>query len=246
MIPLKSEAAKKIASWRRCIAAITTGHPGLVPPRNVDPPSVQSQPRPPPYRPRPALPTATLKGTRVEVPIRRSHGGFIVDGVMNGTRRASFTIDLGATNVVIPRDIIVAMVREGTVTKADYVGPIIHTFANGRAQQLEVVRLKSLTVGGRTVQNVLCSAGDGPQVFLLGQSFLSKLTSWSIDNARGHSRPAGLSAACVLLTSRARPPAAASCHPVCRRADAAASLPKWPTSVSPTHFVAGSAWRPPL
>ena len=142
------------------------------------------EPQPPPLRPPPAWPTATLRGTRVEVPIRRSHGGFMVDGVMNGTRRASFILDSGATNVVIPRDIIVAMVREGTVTQADYVGPIIHKYANDGAQRLEVVRLKSLTVGGRTVQNVLCSAGDSPRVFLLGQSFLGKLTSWSIHNAR--------------------------------------------------------------
>jgi clan AA aspartic protease (TIGR02281 family) len=183
VIPLKG-VTTKIRSWRQCLNTIAAGHMAL--PRTTDLPSVQQQTQTRPYQftPSPALP-ATVTKPRVEIPLRKSQGGFNVDAILNGTTRASFIIDSGATNVTIPRNVIAAMIDAGTITKADYAGQQTYTFANGSEQRLHVVRLKSLTVGGRTIENILCAVGDDPRVFLLGQSFLSKLKSWSIDNARG-------------------------------------------------------------
>jgi clan AA aspartic protease (TIGR02281 family) len=114
-----------------------------------------------------------------------SHGGFLVDALLNGVTRVSFVIDSGASEVTIPRQVVKALIDQGTVTKDNFVGQSSYTLADGSEVRLPVIRLRTLTVGGRTVRDVLCSVGNDPSVFLLGQSFLSNFKLWSIDNARG-------------------------------------------------------------
>jgi hypothetical protein len=47
-----------------------------------------------------------------------------------------------------------------------------------------VFRIKSLKVGDRTLENVVGSAAAADGSLLLGQSFLGRFKSWSIDNTK--------------------------------------------------------------
>jgi hypothetical protein len=45
-------------------------------------------------------------------------------------------------------------------------------------------RIRSLKVGDQVLENVLGSEAPASAILLLGQSFLSRFRSWSIDNQR--------------------------------------------------------------
>ena len=47
------------------------------------------------------------------------------------------------------------------------------------------VYLHSVTVGGRTINNVPCFVGGPGSSLLLGQTFLRRFKSWSTDNECG-------------------------------------------------------------
>jgi predicted aspartyl protease len=46
-------------------------------------------------------------------------------------------------------------------------------------------RMRSLKVGDKVVENVIGSVAPAAGQLLLGQSFLSRFRSWSVDNERG-------------------------------------------------------------
>jgi hypothetical protein len=77
------------------------------------------------------------------------------------------------------------MINEGTMQASDFIRNDVFTDANGNRASEPVYMLRSLTVGGVTVHDVPCIGGDDPHTFLLGQTFLAKLPSWSIDNKTG-------------------------------------------------------------
>jgi len=75
-------------------------------------------------------------------------------------------------------------VRTGTIEASDLLGTQRYTLADGRASSARTFRIRFLGIGGRTVTNVLGSVAPPSATLLLGQSFLSRFRSWSIDNSR--------------------------------------------------------------
>jgi hypothetical protein len=59
-----------------------------------------------------------------------------------------------------------------------------YALANGTVVEQPVFRIKSLKVGDRTLENVVGSAATADGSLLLGQSFLGRFKSWSIDNTK--------------------------------------------------------------
>jgi predicted aspartyl protease len=80
-----------------------------------------------------------------------------------------FMIDSGASDVRIPSDVVSTLRRTCTLTK----------------YSAQIFRLHSLRVGDRVVNNVIAHAVRPEGFLFLGQSFLTKFKSWSIDNNRG-------------------------------------------------------------
>ena len=58
------------------------------------------------------------------------------------------------------------------------------TLADGSGLQQRIVRLRSIRIGERTMENVMASVSPPRSRALLGQSFLRRLSSWKIDNVR--------------------------------------------------------------
>lgn len=129
-----------------------------------------------------ALADATL--ARATERFQRMGGVFVLPATVNGTSTAYFIVDSGASNVQIPEELAEEMKRNGTLTQADSLGQRRFTLADGSGLQQRIVRLRSIKIGERTMENVMASVSPPRSGALLGQSFLRRLSSWKIDNVR--------------------------------------------------------------
>ena len=96
----------------------------------------------------------------------------------------NFTIDSGAADVSIPADVVLTLLRTKTLTETEFLGKQTYRLADGSTVSSEIFRIRVPEVGGREIENVIGSVASVRAVPLLGQSFLSRFKSWSIDNQR--------------------------------------------------------------
>jgi clan AA aspartic protease (TIGR02281 family) len=112
------------------------------------------------------------------------NGTLQVPVVINGTTSLNFTIDSGATDVSIPANIFFSLTRAGTVSTQDFLDKRAYTLADGSTELSQRFRIRSLRVGNLELRDVIASVMPSTGSLLLGQSFLSRLKSWSIDNEK--------------------------------------------------------------
>ena len=114
----------------------------------------------------------------------RNGGTLMVPVSINGAPATDFMVDSGASTISMPSANAAALFRAGRIGRETFMGRGMATMANGTIVPVEVYNLHSVTVGGREIRNVPISIyrGDGPN--LLGQTFLRRFKSWSIDNGR--------------------------------------------------------------
>jgi aspartyl protease family protein len=122
---------------------------------------------------------------RTEVALSRDGGTVTVPVVINGALRLGCIVDSGASNVVLPADVVMTLLRTGTLRNSDFLGKQTYVLADGSKLPSLTFRIRSLKVGDRVLEDVTGSASPVSGEPLLGQSFLSRFQSWSIDNARG-------------------------------------------------------------
>lgn len=79
-----------------------------------------------------------------EVPLGRSHGTFTLKATVNGMTTLPFTLDSGASAVVIPRSVAEELIQNGTLTEDDYVGPVVSSLADGSLHRNDVITLALL------------------------------------------------------------------------------------------------------
>lgn len=118
------------------------------------------------------------------IPIEASNGAYVVPVVINGVLTENFIIDSGSADVSIPSDVAADLERMGTITQADLIGSKTYVMADGSRVPSQTYRLSSLRIGNLVMQNVTVRVAGEKSHFLLGQSFLNRLKSWSMDNAR--------------------------------------------------------------
>ena len=132
--------------------------------------------------------TATAASSDVstarDIPLQNDGGVYVVPVRINGVITLDFIVDSGASDVVIPADVAMTLIRTGTISNADYIGNTEYMLADGSTAKSDRFTLRELKVGELTLSNVTASIGSIKSTPLLGQSFLSKLGSWSIDNNR--------------------------------------------------------------
>ena len=119
-----------------------------------------------------------------EIQLQAGGGALYVPAVVNGSLPLKFVLDSGASDVCIPADVAQTLKRMGELTAADERGFRTAVLADGSRVRAERVMLHSIQVGGHTVKNVLASVTAAQGSLLLGQSFLARFKSWSIDNQR--------------------------------------------------------------
>jgi len=115
------------------------------------------------------------------VPLEPFNGIYVVPGVINGAMTVKFAVDTGASLVAIPEDVVRMLSQSGSVAQSDYLGEGTFRFANGSTMKSNVFRIRSLQVGDVVIENVEASVLPENSPLLLGQSFLRRLKSWSMD-----------------------------------------------------------------
>jgi clan AA aspartic protease (TIGR02281 family) len=117
------------------------------------------------------------------VPLKSVAGTFLHPVQINHQMTLDFTLDTGASDVSIPSGVFSTLVQAGTVENSDLMGEQIYQLADGSTQRARRFRIRSLQVGSLELHDVTAHVTPDPGVLLLGQSFLSRIKLWSIDNA---------------------------------------------------------------
>jgi clan AA aspartic protease (TIGR02281 family) len=122
------------------------------------------------------------RSSRAEVSLKKDGGIFVVPVEINGTITLDFAIDSGAADVSVPADVFSTLVRTGTIKDSDIIGEQTYVLADGSKSQSVTFTIRSLKVGDKVVENVRASVASVQGTLLLGQSFLERFKSWSLDN----------------------------------------------------------------
>jgi len=144
-----------------------------------------------------ATPAAAAPAAGTEtVALKEEGGALLVPVVINDSVKLDFMLDSGAAVVTIPADVAMTLIRTGTLTQDDYLGRETFEMADGHKAPSTILRIRSLKVGDIVVHDVQASVTDAKGSLLLVQTFLARLTTWSIDNSRhvlvlGPERPGG-------------------------------------------------------
>ncbi len=117
------------------------------------------------------------------VSLQQYRGGtFLAPITINDRLTLMFMVDSGASDVSIPADVVLTLLRTGTLTDDDFLGPTTYTLGDGSTVPSQTFRIRSIRVGDRVIENVVGSVVPPEASPLLGQSFLGRFRSWSIDN----------------------------------------------------------------
>ena len=129
-------------------------------------------------------PAQTTSDNAESIPLSMQGGTFVIPVLINGQITLNFTIDSGAADVSIPADVVSTLIRIGTIQESDFVGKKTYRLADGSSVPSVTFLIRSLKVGSHVLENVTGSVASAQADLLLGQSFLRRFKSWSIDNAR--------------------------------------------------------------
>lgn len=121
----------------------------------------------------------------IAVRMKKTGGTFEVPVRINDAVTLDFTVDSGAADVMIPADVVSALIKSGTVKPEDYIGGQTFTLADGSKLPSVRFKLASLRVGDQTLADVIASVSPSAGSALLGQSFLSRFASWTLNNTTG-------------------------------------------------------------
>jgi clan AA aspartic protease (TIGR02281 family) len=111
------------------------------------------------------------------------NGILVAPVVINNAIKLDFFVDSGATDVSIPADLFSSMRRSGAILDGDIIGSRKFINADGEASKSTTFILRTLKIGAVEVSHVEASVAPQRAPLLLGQSFLKRFKSWSIDNA---------------------------------------------------------------
>jgi hypothetical protein len=130
-----------------------------------------------------ALSVATIDASYGEaISLKSQNGVLVVPVVINDKITLDFTVDSGASDVSIPFDVFSTLQRTDTISPADLLPPGIYTLADGSTHKQIRFRIRSLRVGRLELHNVIGSVAPIQGSLLLGQTFLSRFRTWSVDN----------------------------------------------------------------
>ncbi|MEJ0026412.1 MAG: retropepsin-like aspartic protease [Rhizomicrobium sp.] len=118
------------------------------------------------------------------IPMKKDGGVYVVPVTVNGLVTVDCIVDSGASDVNIPASVFRKLQHAGAIQQSDMLGTEDYTLADGSTERGRVVRIRTLKVGNIVVHDVNASIGGDESSALLGQSFLERFRSWSLDNGR--------------------------------------------------------------
>jgi hypothetical protein len=130
----------------------------------------------------PALPQSASTSSSTMVKMQNEGSTYVVPVLINNVITLNFVVDSGAADVAVPADVVLTLLRTGTIDKSDFVGAQTYKLADGTSVPSVQFRLRSLKVGEALAENVLAGITPTEGSLLLGQSFLGRFKSWAVDN----------------------------------------------------------------
>lgn len=125
-----------------------------------------------------------VQAMAVEIPLHRHGGVYTLQVGINDVYTAPFILDSGASEVTIPADVALSLLRAGTISNRDFLPEEIYRLADGSIVVGSRFNIREIEVGGFRVFNVPAMVVPVTGSLLLGQSFLSRAGHWAIDNER--------------------------------------------------------------
>ena len=95
---------------------------------------------------------------------------------------SKFIFDSGASDVLISESIEKNLIENNFVSKLNYLSPSLYRIADGSIVQYRRLIIPEIKVGDLLVKNVIACVSSDKNTLLLGQSFLERFSSWTIDN----------------------------------------------------------------
>ncbi|MCU0468737.1 MAG: retroviral-like aspartic protease family protein [Arcicella sp.] len=127
--------------------------------------------------------TGDWSGTTT-VYMNEENGIYKIPVLVNGSKM-DFIFDTGASLISISNTEAMFLYKQGTLTQDDFIGEINFQDANGDISPGTVVRLRTLQIGDRVLENVEASiVNNSVAPLLLGQSALAQFGKISIDYNR--------------------------------------------------------------
>lgn len=121
-------------------------------------------------------------GRRITVPLIDSPRNQYKVRLSIGGQVKYFTLDTGASDLVINRALERELILDGAIKRSDYLGKKDYILANNTRVEGQLVRIDNIQIGEYTVNNVVIAIVEDASL-LLGKSFLDKLQDWSINTS---------------------------------------------------------------
>ena len=118
------------------------------------------------------------------VQMSEENGIYRIPVEINGSNM-NFIFDTGASIISISATEALFLYKQGTLREEDFLGQVDFQDATGAISQGTIIRLKSVKIGNRTLENVNASVvHNSVAPLLFGQSALAKFGKVSIDYRR--------------------------------------------------------------
>lgn len=126
----------------------------------------------------------TTEVSAIEIPLEQEGGVYLLPVRINGVITLKFILDTGASEVSIPADVFLTLLRTGTIKQSDVLPEITGKLADGSKAKYQRFVIRELEFGGMKISNVPGIVSPPAGDLLLGQTLLQRLDSWSLDNKR--------------------------------------------------------------
>jgi len=99
-----------------------------------------------------------------------------------GNLNKYFTLDSGASDVIISTEFERELLLEGLIGKENYIRDDYYELADGSIVKCRRLIINNVGIGKFKVNNVIMAVISSESTLLLGKSFLDKFDNWSIEN----------------------------------------------------------------
>ncbi|MGO9018734.1 MAG: TIGR02281 family clan AA aspartic protease [Syntrophobacteraceae bacterium] len=122
--------------------------------------------------------------TGTEIPLEKDGGIYSLQVQINSAIRLKFIVDTGASEVTIPADVALTLIRANTIHETDFLPGKTYTLADGSKLKSMRFVIRELDIGGIKLHDVPAVIVPTKGDLLLGYSALEKLGTYTMDQER--------------------------------------------------------------
>lgn len=114
--------------------------------------------------------------------VRGTNGTFEIPVIINDVLKINLVFDSGASSVFLSPDVVLTLLRTGSLKESDFIGSSKYILADGSVLDSKEFMIKSLKVGSLILENVKGTVSESiKSTLLFGQSAIEKLGKYTID-----------------------------------------------------------------